>query len=67
MRSQINHFKLFILYRMRRKLEKSRNCAICNNDVHRCIRYNAKGGTSLKHFENEKQNELILTKWLLPK
>ena len=67
MKSQINLFKIFILYRMRRKLEKSRNCAICNNDVHRCIRCNAKGRTSLKHFENEKQNELILTKWLLPK
>ena len=67
MRSQINHFKLYILYKMRRKLEKSRKCAICNNDVHRCVRSNAKGRTSLKHFENENQNELILPNWLLPK
>ena len=61
MRSGINHFKLFILYKKRRKMENSRRCDICNIDVHRASY--AKLLRSKKHLKNEKQNELIITEW----
>ena len=56
MRSQINHFKLFIPYKKTRK-KNTRQCDICNVDVHRA--------SYVKHFrkktlENEKQIEMII-------
>ena len=48
MRSQISHFKLFILKKQRRKLD-SRKCDICNIDVNRASY--AKHLRSKKNFE----------------
>ena len=41
---------------------KSRNCEICNVDLHRAPY--AKHLRSNKHLENGKQNEMIITEWL---
>ena len=35
LRSQINHFVLFILLKERLKRKNSRRCGICNIEVHR--------------------------------
>ena len=55
------HFNKLILYRKRRKIN-SRKCAICKVDVQRALY--VKHLRSQKHLENEKQNEMIIPKWL---
>ena len=40
----------------------SRNCDICNVNVHRASY--VKHLRSKKHLENEKQNEVIIPEWL---
>ena len=42
---------------------KSRKCDICNVDVHRASY--KKLLRSIKHLENNKQNEMIIPEWLL--
>ena len=59
MRSQINHFKEFILDKWRRKMANSRRCDICNVDVKRASY--VKHLTSKTVLEKEEQNELITT------
>ena len=61
MRSHINHFKLFILYKQRRKVT-SRKCEICKIDVHRASY--VKHLRIKKHLEKMKQNEMIIPEWL---
>ena len=61
LRSYINHFKIFILCIKRRKMN-SRNCDVCNIDVHRATY--VKHLRSKKHLENIKQNEMIIPEWL---
>ena len=67
LRFQTNHFKLFIPYKQRRKIENSRTCDICNIDVHRASF--AKHFRNKKHLENEifmeneKQNDVIIPEW----
>ena len=46
-------------------MEKSRKCDIFENDFHKLS--NAECLRNKYHLENEKQNELILKEWLLPK
>ena len=41
---------------------KSRRCEICNIDVHRASYI--KHMRSKKHFENTKQDEMIIPEWL---
>ena len=50
-RSQINHFKLFIPYKKRRNMENSPSYDICNIDVHRA--FYATQLRSKKQLENE--------------
>ena len=46
-------------------MEKSPKCDFFENDFLRLS--NAKHLRKKQHLENEKQNELILKEWLLPK
>ena len=39
-----------------------RKCEVCNVDAHRA--FYVKHLRSIKHFENIKQNEMILREWL---
>ena len=57
MGTQITYFKLFMLYRKKRKNENSRRCDICNIDVPRASF--AKHLRSKKQLKNEKQIEVI--------
>ena len=41
---------------------RSRNCDVCNNEVHRASY--VKNLRSEKHLENEKRNDLIIPEWL---
>ena len=50
-------------YIIRRKMENSPTCDICNVDVHRASY--AKLLRSEKHLKNEKQYELIIPEWLV--
>ena len=44
-------------------MEDSRTCEICNVNVHRASMQKHLGSKNL--LENEKQNEMILPKWLV--
>ena len=60
MRSQINHFKLYVLCRDAKK--NSRKCDFCNIDVQRASY--AKQLRRKLHYENEKQEKMIIPEWL---
>ena len=61
----MNHFKLFILNKERRKMVNSRRCDICDVHVHRAS--SAKHLRSKKHIKNIKQDDMILPDWNLLK
>ena len=55
--SQINQFKLFILYNYKRKMEKSRRCDICNIGLHRASYAKHLGSENqLEHIKHEGMN-----------
>ena len=53
MRSQMNHFNKYLLYKQRRKMENSRRWDLCRADVHKT--FYAKHLRSKKYLENEKR------------
>ena len=57
MRSHITYFKLFILHKQRRKMEKSCRCNYCSIDVHRASF--AKPLRTKKHLEKLRQKGRI--------
>ena len=61
MRSRINHFKLFIQNKYRRKMEKTRRCEVCKIDVHRASY--AKHLKIKKRMENMNQKEVFIPEW----
>ena len=48
---------------MGRKIENSYRCDVCNIDFHRAS--SAKHLRRKRHLENKKQNDMIITDWLL--
>ena len=62
MRSQINHFNKFKQYKWRPK-RNSRQCEICNVDVHRASYTKRLRGK--KHLENMRGDDMIIAQWLL--
>ena len=62
MRSQINHFNPFILYKWGRKMENSPRYGTCNVDVHRASYL--KHLRTKKQLENVEQKDMIIPEWL---
>ena len=56
-------FKLFILYKWKRKVENIRRCDVCDIDDHRASY--AKQLGSNNYLQNKKQNDMIIPDWVL--